>query len=468
MARKKKVVEAKVEEPVKEEHVFSTTEEGIEIDETILKAFEQHAEDADYEVQTTFSSASLDELNDPDTIIENVDTEDVEGIGAAGFAMRTTKPSGNKNFIRQANGGWNTCIQGSPTDPNANVLSNCVGYASGRFNEIINCARDTAKCTYTTLNCNAENFIERAQSAGLRIGSAPRVGAIICWQYGATLSGSDGAGHVEVVERINSDGSIFTSASNYGGTAFYNATRYNTNGRWGLSGGYTFRGFIYQPDDVQRWIDTSKVTPNVSRDTSRDQVEVLVTELRVRTGASLSAGILGMSHPGLYNVFEAKDADGYKWFRIADGQWVASKEGEWTKYLPKTEPTPTPTLKFKLGDRVVINGTLYRDADGNGAGATVSNRVTNITRAIPGKKCPYNTTGDLGWVYESSVSLYTGETFKVGDKVVPTSLVSYNGVPLRQYDPYYTISELYGDRAVLVARGQVWAAMNTKNLKHYN
>ena len=57
------------------------------------------------------------------------------------------------------------------------------------------------------------------------------------------------------------------------------------------------------------------------------------------------------------------------------------------------------------------------------------------------------------------------EGCKVGDKVKPIKLVDYYGTPLVQYDDYYTISEIKGDRAVLVARGQVWAAMNTNNIK---
>ena len=59
--------------------------------------------------------------------------------------------------------------------------------------------------------------------------------------------------------------------------------------------------------------------------------------------------------------------------------------------------------------------------------------------------------------------------FKVGDKVVPTRLVDYTGTPLVQYDDYYTIMQINGDRAVLTAdrNGQpvVWAAMNTKDIK---
>ena len=102
------------------------------------------------------------------------------------FTMRTSCPCDyNKNYMRTSSGGWNTCIQGSPCKYDADVLANCVGYASGRFNEIINEARGTTGCTYKYLNCNAENFVERALAAGLKIGSEPRKGAIMCWQKGS-------------------------------------------------------------------------------------------------------------------------------------------------------------------------------------------------------------------------------------------------------------------------------------------
>lgn len=56
-------------------------------------------------------------------------------------------------------------------------------------------------------------------------------------------------------------------------------------------------------------------------------------------------------------------------------------------------------------------------------------------------------------------------TFAVGDKVVPTRLVDYNGTPLTQWDPVYTITEINGNRAVLSARGAVWAAMRTEDIR---
>ena len=51
---------------------------------------------------------------------------------------RTTQPKNNKYYIRQVSGGLNGAVQGQPVVSGANVLCNCVGYANGRFNEIIN------------------------------------------------------------------------------------------------------------------------------------------------------------------------------------------------------------------------------------------------------------------------------------------------------------------------------------------
>ena len=156
--------------------------------------------------------------------------------------IRITKPEkGNKFYTRKASGGYSTCIKGKPTDA-CDVLSNCVGYACGRFNEII------GEMKYPSLNCNAENFIERAKNTyGLEVSDVPTLGGIMVWQKGSTLGSSDGAGHVAIVERIDSSNQIFTSESNYGGEAFFNSTRTNKNGRWGLSSNYKFRGCIINP-----------------------------------------------------------------------------------------------------------------------------------------------------------------------------------------------------------------------------
>lgn len=56
-------------------------------------------------------------------------------------------------------------------------------------------------------------------------------------------------------------------------------------------------------------------------------------------------------------------------------------------------------------------------------------------------------------------------TFQVGDIVVPKELIDYDGTPLVRYDDTYEVIEVVGDRAVLSARGQVWAAMNINNIE---
>ena len=283
----------------------------------------------DENVQYEFNTDSPEQLNE-DGEIENLNADDPEGIGATGFTMRTTRPANNKNFITRGSGGWNTCIKGNPRYQYADALANCVGYASGRFNEIINIARETTGCTYTTLNCNAVGFKERAEAAGLKTGSIPRRGAIMCW-------GKEGAaGHVAIVERVNNSNSVYTSESGWGSSAiFWNSTRSNNNGRWGIGAGYYFRCFIYLPDDVQKAIDAEEPTPT---------------------------------------------------------------------------PQPTPSNKFNIGDKVIIDGPLYVSSTASSPAGHVSNKVTNITRKNPGSAHPYNTTGDLGWMDESSIKKYEEPT----------------------------------------------------------
>ena len=193
-----------------------------------------------------------------------------------GFNMRTSKPSaGNKFYNNGNNGGYSWCINGNPTDKGCNVLANCVGYACGRFNEIIGSMK------YKTLCCNAENFIERAKQAGLQVVNYPTLGGIMVWQKGATLSGNDGAGHVAVVERIDSANQIYTSESGYGSSAFWNSIRRNDNGRWGLGNGCTFRGCIINPviGDVH-YVAPVKPQPSTpSSDINNKSVDELAKEV---------------------------------------------------------------------------------------------------------------------------------------------------------------------------------------------
>ena len=164
--------------------------------------------------------------------------------------IRTTCPKNNKYYIRRATGGLNGAVAGNPTQPYANVLDNCVGYANGRFNEVWNDPNleGIVKPFHVQLVCNAENFIESAKRQGLKISSTPVVGGIMVWQKGASLSDRDGAGHVAVVERVYDDGTILTSESGWASWAFKTVRRDNSNGRWGQNSYYKFRGCIINPN----------------------------------------------------------------------------------------------------------------------------------------------------------------------------------------------------------------------------
>lgn len=63
-------------------------------------------------------------------------------------------------------------------------------------------------------------------------------------------------------------------------------------------------------------------------------------------------------------------------------------------------------MKFKVGDKVIINGYLYKSSNATSPSGSVKNKITNITRTANGSKHPYNTTGDLGWMDESAIKLY--------------------------------------------------------------
>ena len=63
-------------------------------------------------------------------------------------------------------------------------------------------------------------------------------------------------------------------------------------------------------------------------------------------------------------------------------------------------------MKFKIGDKVIVNGNLYMTSNSLQPSGKISNKVTCISRIAQGSKHPYNTTGDLGWMDESSIKLY--------------------------------------------------------------
>ena len=96
------------------------------------------------------------------------------------------------------------------------------------------------------------------------------------------------------------------------------------------------------------------ITDTVERDENKNQIEVKVEQLRVRTSPSLNGDILGYAKEGFYNYYEEANNDGYKWYKIAENNWIASTD-EWTNVYPKKEEY----VEFK----VISNKDGYKEID---------------------------------------------------------------------------------------------------------
>lgn len=143
----------------------------------------------------------------------------------------STPNTTDKYWIHTSKGGLNSCILISGNS----VLPNCVGYAWGRFYELLGSVPKLSRG-------NAENWY--GYKDGYQRGQVPKLGAVACWSKGKTGVGSDGAGHVAIVEKIDADGTITTSNSGYNGPRFYTKV---IKKPYSLGGTYVFQGFIYNP-----------------------------------------------------------------------------------------------------------------------------------------------------------------------------------------------------------------------------
>ncbi len=74
------------------------------------------------------------------------------------------------------------------------------------------------------------------------------------------------------------------------------------------------------------------------------------------------------------------------------------------KGLVVTAPAPNPSSGFSVGDKVILNGSLYSDSYGGGKGRSFQNKTCTVTRIVDTKrKCPYLLDNGLGWVPKDSI-----------------------------------------------------------------
>ena len=151
-------------------------------------------------------------------------------------------------------------------------------------------------------------------------------------------------------------------------------------------------------------------------------------------------------HIGVYasngNVYEATSSGSSKVLvsniingdgtRVVDGKYY----GKWThharcNFIDYTKPEPPKPVerKFKVGDKVILNGHLYYDSYGNGKGQMRNDYVTTIgivNNEINATK-PYNVGNGEGWVDERNLKLYTEPTPQPTPEIVKGTKVRVIG-----------------------------------------
>lgn len=146
-----------------------------------------------------------------------------ENSNSGSYSPRTTAPAKNNPYYYSSKNIFYQSGYGMP---------NCTAYAYGRAYEILG-----SKPNLCTRSAGAWYNYNKSNNY-YSYGSTPKVGAIACWSKNGTSTG-----HVAVVEKVNSNGTVLISESHYKGTNFNTRTIKNNSSDYLRS--YTFMGYIY-------------------------------------------------------------------------------------------------------------------------------------------------------------------------------------------------------------------------------
>lgn len=137
----------------------------------------------------------------------------------------------------------------------------------------------------------------------------------------------------QVVEENQELGFMGNTGTSYGGHLHFEIIK---NGSVIDPYDYVFNGKTFET-----------VTKAVTRNESIDQLKVNVTDLRVRKGTGTNQPIIGLAQKdGIYNYYETKQIGDLTWYRIAKGQWLASKD-YWCTIYPYIAPIEPPKEEEK-------------------------------------------------------------------------------------------------------------------------
>ena len=194
-------------------------------------------------------------------------------------------------------------------------LPNCTCFSAGRVQE---CCGMNFKNEIP--RGNAQTWYDASRWVGSR---SPIIGAIAVW-------GGGKYGHVGVVERVNKDGTVLISQSNYTRKSkadmtanyFVLGTYKPVVGQITKGIGWKFLGYLVNPHVSDR---------RTKRDETKRQVEVFEERVRARKSPG------GETYPGqfiplgIYNVLEEQG----DWLRVDDAVWFS--KGTWARIYEPNE-----------------------------------------------------------------------------------------------------------------------------------
>lgn len=261
------------------------------------------------------------------------------------FTPRLTAPSTtDKHWISTSKGGLSICLV---INNSGSVLPNCVGYAWGRFYEIIGEKPKLA-------NLNAEDWYVNTVD-GYKRSATPKLGAIACWRKGQVHNPNDGYGHVAVVEKIEANGDILVSNSDYGGSRFYTITYKKANGY--NSGSLTFQGFILPPVDFEN--DNSTSSTNSTNTISNGEIKVGdIVEFTGNTHYASSTAVSGVKcTPGEAKVTLIAKGTAHPYHLVSCGK--GSSVYGWVNAADiKSGISVGDSVKIKAGAKTYDGGSL--------------------------------------------------------------------------------------------------------------
>ena len=271
----------------------------------------------------------------------------------AKYSARTTAPStSDKNYKHTSAGGYNYCILVS----GGSVLPNCVGYAWGRWRELLGKYHELSRN-------NAESWY--LKNDGYKRGQTPKLGAVACWRKGVAGVESDGAGHVAIVEKIYSDGTILTSNSAWNGSRFYMK---EIKPPYSLGGSYVFQGFIYLPISFDE--ETTKKETTTKETTTKETIYTVKSgdtlakiAAKYNTTYQKLAEYNGISNPNLIYVGQkikipsASNSVAYTVYTVKSGDTlakIAAKYGVSLDAVKKANPQIKNYNLIYPGDKINI------------------------------------------------------------------------------------------------------------------